>query len=101
MEAKLQSVKQKLEAVKSNDQSWIPVVIPSNIREKCKATKKIRFDNNKKQWMVKKCDEAMFARESIPDTKGLTYEEKKVYWDVEATYDKESDEFYFLKFQLE
>jgi hypothetical protein len=51
--------------------------------------------------MVKKCDEAMFARESIPDTKGLTYEEKKVYWDVEATYDKESDEFYFLKFQLE
>jgi hypothetical protein len=101
MEAKLLSVKQKLAEVKTNDQSWIPVVIPSNIRDKCKATKKIRFDNNKKQWLVKKCDEELFTRQYIPDTNGLTYEEKKVYWDVEATYDKEKDEFYFLKFQLD
>jgi len=101
MEAKLRSVKQKLVEVKSNDQSWIPVVIPSNIRDICKATKKIRFDNNKKQWLAKKCDAELFSKEYIPETNGLTYEEKKVYWDVDASYDKERDEFYFLKFQLE
>lgn len=101
MDAKLALARQKLEAVKANDQSWIPVEIPSNIRDKCKATKMIRFDSNKKQWLVKKCNEERFARNYIPDTNGLTYEEKKVYWDVEATYDKEKDEFYFLQFQLE
>jgi hypothetical protein len=100
MEAKLALIKQKLEAVKSNDQSWIPVEIPSNIRDKCKATKMIRFDSNKKQWLVKKCNEEHFVKNYIPDTSGLTYDEKKVYWDVDATYDKEKDQFYWLAFQM-
>jgi len=100
MEAKLALIKQRLEAVKANDQSWIPVEIPSNIREKCKATKMIRFDNNKKQWLVKKCNEEHFVKHYFDNTSELTYEEKKVYWELDATYDKEKDQFYWLGFQM-
>jgi hypothetical protein len=99
MQSKLEALKLKREAVKANDQSWVPVDIPYKIKDQCKATKKIRFD--KGQWMVRKCDEHLFAKLYQEDTKGLTYEEKKLFWEIDATYDKERDEFFFLKFQMD
>jgi len=99
MQAKLELLKQKREAVKANDVSWVPVHIPYNIKDICKKTKKIRFE--KGQWLVKKCDEHHFAKVYQEDSHGLTHEEKKLWWEIDATYDKEEDKFYFLQFQMD
>jgi len=99
MQAKLELLKQKREAVKANDVSWVPIHIPYNIKDICKKTKKIRFE--KGQWLVRKCDEAMFARVYQEDSTGLTSEERKLFYEIDATYDKERDQFYFLQFQMD
>jgi len=90
---------QKLAEVNAKDSSWVEIDIPYGIKDICKKKAKLQF-NKERGWLCRAYEKHLFEK-IYDDATGLTTEQKKVYYDLKATFDKDRDQFFFLQFQLD